>query len=325
MESLENSAFTAYNSPAAANDAEGSRHKASEAAETPATVTSATVPQNPGVVSRVNWHSPFAASPADSPGHNLHQSANTYSTPPVALPDTGGVLQGSYHGPAPGLGFQSTVSIPHGLGPLLQPISEPSPRLYLDQPLWPLNLREEARLLRHFIERIAPNMDLTDPFNHFATVVPQRAATCPPLLNAVLASSARHLSSISDYDPVVANRYHQQCLKYLIPMLDDTAAILDENLLASTVILRFLEEIEVPVSGQTRPESQHHLLGTHAFLTAQERSSATGGLRQAAFFCGLRQEIYVAFVNQRSILPALEFFNIDRSLNPTDNHTWANR
>ncbi|KAJ9622003.1 hypothetical protein H2203_006884 [Taxawa tesnikishii (nom. ined.)] len=127
VESLENSAFTAYNSPAAANDAEGSRHKASEAAETPATVTSATVPQNPGVVSRVNWHSPFAASPADSPGHNLHQSANTYSTPPVALPDTGGVLQGSYHGPAPGLGFQSTVSIPHGLGPLLQPISEPSP------------------------------------------------------------------------------------------------------------------------------------------------------------------------------------------------------
>jgi hypothetical protein len=33
-------------------------------------------------------------------------------------------------------------------------------------------------------------------------------------------------------------------LKHLIPMLNDTAAIMDENLLAATVILRFLEEVE---------------------------------------------------------------------------------
>jgi hypothetical protein len=153
-----------------------------------------------------------------------------------------------------------------------------------------------------------------------------RAATCPTLLNAIFALSARHLSRIGEYDPLISNRYHQECLKHLIPMLDDSAAaVLDENLFASTIILRHLEEIEVPLSGQSPADNTFHLLGAHALISAQERTTMAGGLREAAFWVGLRQEIYVAFVNQRSIMPSLEHCNIDRSFGAAPDHVWSCR
>lgn len=105
-------------------------------------------------------------------------------------------------------------------------------------------------------------------------------------------------------------------------MLDDSSAILDENLLASTIILRHLEEFEVPVSGQLPADQHSHLLGAQAFIAAQERAAIGGGLRQAAFWVGLRQEVYVAFVNQRPVLPALEHCNVDRSFEAADDHIW---
>lgn len=204
-------------------------------------------------------------------------------------------------------------------------VSDYFSRIYLETPVWPLRDKEEARLLRHFVERLARSFDLTDPQQHFRRVVPQRAAVCPPLLNAIFALSARHLSRIGEYDHLISNKYIQECLKHLIPMLDDHSALLDENLLAATIILRHVEEFEVPVTGQHPDQQDSHLLGAHAFITAQERATITGGLRQAAFWVGLRQEIYVAFCNQRSIIPALEHCNIDRSLTAASDDIWACR
>lgn len=227
---------------------------------------------------------------------------------------------------SPGSGFEVPASVDDS-GPILHgtPLSTaltPS-HAYLDTRVWPVRSFEEAKLMRHFVENLASSFDLTDPVCHFRNVVPQRVADCPPLLNAMLAAAARHLSRVSDLDVYIADRYHNECLKFLIPMLDDDAAVLDENLLASTVILRYLEEIDVPLSGQVVADS--HLIGTQLFISAQERSAVTGGLRLAAFWVGLRQEIYVAFVNQRSIIPPLEHCNVDRSFEPADDGTWANR
>ena len=205
-------------------------------------------------------------------------------------------------------------------------VSDSLSRIYLDTPVWPLSSREEAWLLRYFVEHLARNFDLTDPYRHFRNIVPQQASTCPTLLNAIFALSARHLSRIGEYDPLISNRYHQECLKHLIPMLDDSAAaVLDENLFASTIILRHLEEIEVPLSGQSPADNSFHLLGAHALISAQERATMAGGLREAAFWVGLRQEIYVAFVNQRSIMPSLEHCNIDRSFGAAPDNVWSCR
>jgi hypothetical protein len=215
--------------------------------------------------------------------------------------------------PAVSLGQQSFTAVSDSLS-----------RIYLDTPVWPLESKEQAHLLRHFVENISRNFDLIDSQKHFRSVVPQRAATCPTLLNAISALSARHLSRIGKYDQLVSNRYQQECLKHLIPMLDDTTALLDENLLASTIILRHLEEIEVPLSGQSPADQSSHLFGAHAFIMAQERATVSGGLRNAAFWVGLRQEIYVAFVNQRPIIP-LEHCNLDRSLSAATDDIWACR
>lgn len=204
-------------------------------------------------------------------------------------------------------------------------VSESLSRIYLDESVWPLPDHEEAFLLRYFVQKMSRNFDMTDPQRHFRTVVPQRAATCPTLLNAIFALSSRHLSRTGQYDPLISNKYHQECLKHLIPMLDDANAVLDENLLASTIILRHLEEIEVPLSGVSPSDQQSHLLGANTFITAQIRSTFEGGLRQAAFWVGLRQEIYVAFVNQRSIIPELSYCNIDRTLEAAPDHVWACR
>lgn len=64
-------------------------------------------------------------------------------------------------------------------------------------------------------------------------------------MNAIFALSARHLSRIGrHHDALASNRYHDECLKYLIPMLNDTATVSDDSLFAATIILRVLEEID---------------------------------------------------------------------------------
>lgn len=204
-------------------------------------------------------------------------------------------------------------------------VPETLSRLYIDMPVWPLKSQEEASLLRYYVERLARDFDLTDPYRLFRNAVPQRAATCPLLLNAIFALSARHLSRVGNYDPLISNRYHQECLERVTPVLNISDARLDENLLASTIILRHLEEIEVPLSGCSPSSSQPHLLGSHAFIQAQRHATSPKSLRQAAFWVALRQEIYVAFVTQRSITMAFESSAIDWSKEATGDHGWSCR
>ncbi|KAL1631785.1 hypothetical protein SLS56_004306 [Neofusicoccum ribis] len=265
------------------------------------------------------WSRPSAIPLHSRPSNDRRLSQQTHTTPPIAA------THNEVIGPDDFPSLEPTTSIPSDFGPDFHAASESAlvlSSIYTDAPVWPLKEKEEAALLRYFVDNLAVLFDLCDPDRHFQLVVPHRAAVCPLLLNAILAVSARHWSRVGDYNPYVAERYHHECLKHLIPMLNETAALMDENLLAATVILRFLEEIDVPISGN---DSQSHLLGTQVFLSAQERSTVHGGLRQAAFWVGLRQEVYMAFVNQRTIIPVLEHCNIDRSFEKASDCVWANR
>lgn len=212
-------------------------------------------------------------------------------------------------------------------------------QIYIKNPQWPLRDLEQAKLMRHYIDNIAPFLDLCDLKRHFALVVPHRAASCPPLLNAIFAASARHLSRVAGAEAWIADNYHSECLTSLIPLLNDSAALKDENLLAAMIILRQHEEFECKkfynhsstsrsltrVAPHSGTGAQSHLLGTHIFMGAQERSAVSGGLRRAAFWVGLRMELFFAFLNSRSIHPSLELCNVDRSLDPADDCKWANR
>ncbi|TDZ13787.1 hypothetical protein Cob_v013082 [Colletotrichum orbiculare MAFF 240422] len=188
----------------------------------------------------------------------------------------------------------------------------PHDRTYVESPLWPLRDRQEAFLYRYFVNSLAPYFDLCDSGRHFARVVPKRAVYCPTLLNALFAASAKRLSRTMGVDPMIADRYHQRCLRSLIPALSSSTAVVDDNLLAAVVILRFTEEVDI---GSIHLES--HLMGTRILLAAQTNAADFSSLRLSAFWLALRQEIYMAFVHSRPVHPNF-FPSIRRILERND-------
>lgn len=197
------------------------------------------------------------------------------------------------------------------------------PRTHSDISTLPLANKTEARLFRHYIQRLAVCLDVCDAFRNFELVVPERANSCPTLLKAIFALASRHLSQTGDFDPLASNRYHDECLAYLIPMLDHASAGLsDENLFAATIILRMLEEIDAPILGQ---DNCGHLLGIHAFVNVGEQYMVPGSLSAACYWVGLRQEIYSSMIEQSRVKMNLDHFLVDRSVEPADDYTWSNR
>ncbi|KXH26973.1 hypothetical protein CSAL01_11046 [Colletotrichum salicis] len=211
----------------------------------------------------------------------------------------------------------SVVSLPP-----MQSVLPPLEGIYTDRPVWPIHGRKEATLFRHYVDKLGFWLDACDPSRHFEVEVPQRAGSCPILLNAIFALASRHLSLTSAYDSLASNRYHEQCLNYLIPLLDHAGTVSDENLFAATIILRVLEEIDVNTLGQ---DTHGHLLGIHAFVNAGDRFLMPGTLTAACFWAGLRQEIYSAVINQQVVRMNLGHAIVDRSATPADDFIWANR
>lgn len=199
-------------------------------------------------------------------------------------------------------------------------------RIYRDADVWPLESREEAMLFRHYIQKLSIWLDVCDLCQSFETVVPPRAGSCKVLLNAIFALSAKHLAHTTSYDPYASDRYHQECLNVLIPILgNEHQSLSDENLFAATIILRVWEEMEVKASGV---DAHSYLLGIQAFVhhaAAGSRYLMPGSLSGAAFWVGLRQEIYSAVMNQEPVRINLVHSLVDRTLNPTDDFGWANR
>ncbi|KAF2443371.1 hypothetical protein P171DRAFT_36311 [Karstenula rhodostoma CBS 690.94] len=189
--------------------------------------------------------------------------------------------------------------------------------------LWPLESEQEAMLLQHYVENTALFFDMVDNKCHFGVHVVQRAKTNSTLMNAILALSARQLSRISDFDPYVADAYYQRCFETLIPALNDNIAIRDESLLAATVILRLMEEMNISIIGT---DPQGHLFGTQAIIRAAEQSylGTTGpSFRQAIYWAAFRQELWISLMTQRAF--QLHIFPADRSMGPADDSIWATR
>ncbi|KAF4835851.1 hypothetical protein CGCTS75_v002304 [Colletotrichum tropicale] len=189
--------------------------------------------------------------------------------------------------------------------------------------VFPFTQPHEVRLMKYYLEYMCTWFDLCDARRHFAIVVPQRAITCPTLLNAIFALSSRHLSLHDQYDPYASDRYHQECLKHLTTISNDSSALTNDDLLAATILLRTLEELDVPLIGT---DHEGHLLGIQLFMNTQNGGlPRQSQLRQACFWVGLRQEITMAFATQRPIMVKLDHLFIDRSFSPADDDCWANR
>lgn len=69
--------------------------------------------------------------------------------------------------------------------------------------------------------------------------------SCPTLLNAIFALSSRHLSIMHEqFDEYASTRYHQNCLHQLSSISSDSSALNNDDLLAATILLRTLEELD---------------------------------------------------------------------------------
>ncbi|KAJ5342753.1 transcriptional regulator family: Fungal Specific TF [Penicillium brevicompactum] len=178
---------------------------------------------------------------------------------------------------------------------------------------WPLRDPEEARLLQHFVNNVAPFFDCTDRQQHFAIHIPHRARRCETLFNAIMAMSARHLNRTTKFDPFVSDHYYQACLEKLIPALDNHGVTMDDDLLAATVILRLLEEFDVPLAGS---DIRGHSFGTKAFIRGPTLKTTTPSLRQAVYWSGLRQEIYNALSLQQAPDIDLSSLNLNSEFSP---------
>lgn len=74
-------------------------------------------------------------------------------------------------------------------------------------------------------------------------------------------------------------------------------------------------------------DSQGYLLGIHAFVHGHGHKIVPNTLSAAAFWVGLRQEIYTATINQQPVKAPLVLSLADkaRELGPAEDHDWANR
>jgi hypothetical protein len=70
---------------------------------------------------------------------------------------------------------------------------------------------------------------------------------------------------------------------------------------------------------------QGHMLGIQVFVGALDPLIMRGGLSEAAFWAGLRHEIYVATVKHKPLKIDLEHNIVDRSVEPDGDFGWANR
>ncbi|KKY16084.1 putative arca-like protein [Diplodia seriata] len=191
-------------------------------------------------------------------------------------------------------------------------------------------------LLRYFIENISRFFDVSEPIQYFRVDIPQRARTNATLANAMLALSSRILQWKAGYSPHVADRYYQKCLEALIPALGDEALVMDDTLLAATIFLRMLEEMDSHISALD--DGGRHLSGTHAIISIATTSSTSTsspptGFRLAAYWTAFRQELWLALHKRQPVTLSVRrvcgFENVDgdgeEGFAPAPDWTWCQR
>lgn len=67
------------------------------------------------------------------------------------------------------------------------------------------------------------------------------------------------------------------------------------------------------------------MLGIQVFVSAIDPAPMKGDLSEAAFWVGLRQEIYSAMMHHKTLKLNLEHCQVDRSTSPATDFMWANR
>jgi hypothetical protein len=213
-------------------------------------------------------------------------------------------------------------------------IQSPDPRRENPQPTheqWnspnniPMN-DVEFHHFSHFISVIGPILDLCDPTKQFSTTVPKLAVHNAGVLKALLAVAARHQALLiepqqhqpnmfaqtpgsnpeTNINPnphlQVATQYYYECLHYLSQNLLYPSYSKSQEIIATALLISTYEMFDA--EGEYSSGAwERHLRGIFWIQRAQNNNGETiDGLRRAAWWAWIRQDIWVAFREGRRVL-----------------------
>ena len=156
------------------------------------------------------------------------------------------------------------------------------------------------------------------------------------LMNAILAIAALHLGRTSDYDVFEAVKYHDKCLGLMVPMLDEPDHLKKDDLLMTTVVLHLYEDMDgefalpnthgkLLISDRSDGNTSRRHLSATSIVLPSRGTCISSYLRRAVFWVHLRQEIYLACVEQCTIQANLDNCNVNLSDEADNDNYWFHR
>ncbi|KAJ4299294.1 hypothetical protein N0V90_004538 [Kalmusia sp. IMI 367209] len=188
---------------------------------------------------------------------------------------------------------------------------------------------DELGFFHHYINVLGPILDLFDPLRHFSNLVPKLAVHNVGLLKSLLAVAARHMALLSDHQTSqqsfhaqtpashssvqdsnglsnpfleVATQCYYETLQYLSQNLLYPSYTKSTEIIATAILISTYEMFDA--SGRYSDGGwERHLRGIFWIQRSQDNNGETkDGLRKAAWWMWLRQDIWVAFRECRRVL-----------------------
>ncbi|KAH4254947.1 hypothetical protein HBI04_172190 [Parastagonospora nodorum] len=185
--------------------------------------------------------------------------------------------------------------------------------------------QDEAVYYRHFINVVAPVLDLFDHERHFANIVPHLALRNVGLLKSILAVGACHMTIVHHPSELgeaasflpgtpasgasattntrrIAGQYYYETLQYLSQHLLYQAYTTSHELLSTAVMISIYEMFST-VNDSNHSNWDRHLRGA---FWIQKNSGVSGesadSLHRAIWWAWLRQDVWAAFRTGRPTL-----------------------
>ncbi|KAI0474609.1 hypothetical protein F4859DRAFT_74251 [Xylaria cf. heliscus] len=189
--------------------------------------------------------------------------------------------------------------------------------------IFPLKELSEAEAMRYYINQVAPIFDLYDREMNFARSIPEAAGLHPMLTSIISTVATKHQGSFRSHRPSLVDAEDSSwCVGCLEKVLTTSNRMLDGCVLATIVLLRFLDVIRTTLGVKSQETASVEI---RSILETQSEFLLPRGLHQAAFWAGLRQEIYLAILHERSTALRLDRCNIDLSLEDAEDEVWMGR
>ncbi|CAG9989343.1 unnamed protein product [Clonostachys byssicola] len=181
----------------------------------------------------------------------------------------------------------------------------------LELPQAALKENDKANLIRHFVQVVGPAFDFYDEGRKVASELTERAISCQPLLRLVYNASAKSLGLSLDLDDAP---------EYLVDPIALSHINDGNNNTAATLLSRFIYNLE----------DKQDLTQGFAIINAPSPPLHIDDFQEAIMWANLRQEIFLALMNQRHVnVPvdrhALESLLQDHLCQTADDSTWCNR